>query len=122
MLIGGATFAASYVIAAGVGSQWNGTNYGLIPIAGPFIMTGQLLNSGPSCGADGRPLCDLGRTLLVLLAACTAIDGVAQIGGATLLIYGALAPDRVAVPERPSARMVPLATPEGSGLAVVGRF
>jgi hypothetical protein len=77
-----------------------------IPAAGPFIMMG----STTSAAAD---------VLLVL-------DGLAQIGGLTLFVYGAASPETVLAPDdgqgKAKISIAPLFTRGTCGAALVGTF
>jgi hypothetical protein len=56
------------------------------------------------------------------LGATAVFDGVAQAAGLAMAVVGVLTSDRVEVPDRPSATIVPLILPRGGGMGVVARF
>jgi hypothetical protein len=103
-------YLASSVVAASGYEADNGTvsarGFLWIPGAGPFIMMG----GTSSAAAD---------VLLVL-------DGLAQIGGLTLFVYGAASPETVLVPDdsegKAKVSIAPLFTRGTCGAALVGTF
>jgi hypothetical protein len=115
LVVGGASlfalpYLASSLVAASGYSSDSGTvsTRGLlwIPAAGPFVMLGR----STSAAAD------------VLLVA----DGLAQIGGLTLFVYGLAAPTTVLAPNdgegKARVSIAPLFTRGSFGAALVGRF
>jgi hypothetical protein len=77
-----------------------------IPAVGPFIMMGNTSSAA-------------GNVFLVL-------DGLAQVGGLTMFVYGLLAPKTLVVPDAASSAarisLVPILTSRSTGAALVGKF
>jgi hypothetical protein len=70
------------------------------------------------------PFLEMGETDSYTARYLLAIDGAAQVAGAVMLYYGLTTTKRVFVRNDMLANMsvVPMVTPETSGLAVFGRF
>jgi hypothetical protein len=75
-----------------------------VPAVGPFIQMGNATAAGD--------------VFLVL-------DGLAQVGGLSMLVYGLAAPRAETAftpPKPPAVSLVPMVTPQSTGALLVGRF
>ncbi len=108
-VIGGwITFGVIYGLTATVGLNARDESLLVVPLAGPLIRAAARdCHSASSCEAD--------RTLYVY-------SFLGQATGAALLAYGYGYPNKVFVRDAGTFRVLPVVSPQASGLAAVGAF